>query len=132
MFISRRTDYAIRLLIHLANDPDATVSVKEISEAQDIPYPFARNIQRELVDAGFIATTRGASGGTRLLRPPDEITLYDVIKAVEGSTSCATCAQDPKWCSRMPRCSVHRVWQEIDASVDEALKDKTIASFVTK
>ena len=68
MEVSRRTDYAIRILLELARSDGAPVSVRALAETQDVPYAFARGIQRELVSAGLVESRRGALGGIMLAR----------------------------------------------------------------
>jgi Rrf2 family protein len=128
--ITRRTDYAIRLMLALAEAGGGPVSVRERAERQQVPYAFARGIQRELVAAGLATTTRGATGGLSLARPASEITLLDVIEAVEGPIALNICTADPDWCQRMGACSVHQVWRGADDLVKEYFGSKSLAGLV--
>lgn len=131
MEITRRTDYAIRLLLDLAARDTAPVSVRTLADETDVPYAFARGIQRELVSAGLVVSVRGAHGGMVLARPAEEITLLDVVEAMQGSISCAVCVRDREWCKRMGGCSVHAVWRGADELMAEYLASKTLAGLVT-
>jgi Rrf2 family protein len=94
MRISAKADYAVRAALELAAAPDGEpVKGERLSEAQEIPLQFLEHILLELKHARLVRTKRGAKGGYWLARPPDEITLADVIRAVEG----------PRPTSRMPR-----------------------------
>jgi Rrf2 family protein len=128
--VSRRTDYAIRILLELARSDGAPVSVRALADTQDVPYAFARGIQRELVSAGLVESRRGALGGIMLARRADAISLLDVVEAMQGAPSCSVCTSDPDWCRRMGGCSVHRVWSEADRIVSEYLGSKSLAGLI--
>ena len=132
MEVTRRTDYAIRILLELARVGGGPLSVRELAESQGVPYAFARGIQRELVAAGLVESRRGASGGITLARPADEVTLLDIANAMQGDVSCSVCSRDPKWCSRMSECEVHKVWREVDSKVAEVLGAKSLAGLLKK
>ena len=133
MEITRRTDYAIRMMTALADAGEACpISVRALAEAQGVPYAFSRTVQRDLMTAGLVAATRGATGGLCLTRPSTEITLLQIVEATQGTPSIATCSADPKWCGRSGTCSAHRVWCEIDALVREQLGSKTLAGLSSK
>jgi len=85
MRISAKVDYAIRAALELASaGDDEPVKGDDISEAQDIPLKFLENILGELKHHGIIASRRGAHGGYWLAKPADEVSLGDVVRAVEG------------------------------------------------
>ena len=130
MEITRRTDYAIRMLMELARCGGGPVSVRSLAESQDVPYAFARGIQRELSEAGLVESRRGAAGGAVLTRSPAEITLLDVVRATQSHTSCSVCTNDPTWCNRMGGCTVHRVWREADEMMTGYLGTKSLAGLV--
>lgn len=130
MEITRRTDYAIRILMDLARRDDGPVSVRKLAEEQDVPYAFARGIQRDLVSAGLVTSQRGATGGIVLARTAADISLLQIIEATQGSISCAVCVRDRDWCSRMGGCSVHGVWRGADELMAEYLGSKSLAGLV--
>ena len=85
MRISAKADYAVRATIELATSPDGRpVKAERIATAQDIPLNFLENILGELRHAGIVRSHRGAEGGFRLAKPADQLTVADVIRAVEG------------------------------------------------
>jgi Rrf2 family protein len=130
MEITRRTDYAIRILMELARSGGGPVSVRTLAETQHVPYAFARSIQRDLAAAGLVESRRGAAGGAVLTRSASEITLLDVAKATQANTSCAVCTNDPTWCVQSGRCVVHRVWQEADEMMADYLGTKSLAGLI--
>ena len=85
MRISAKTDYAVRAAVELAGAPDGSVvKAERIAEAQDIPLNFLENILGQLRQARIVESRRGPEGGYVLARPPGEITLADVIRAIDG------------------------------------------------
>src|SRR5213082_1233335 len=85
MRISAKADYAVRAAVELAAAPDKRpVKAERIANAQDIPLNFLENILGELRHAGIVRSQRGADGGFRLAKPATQVTVADVIRAVEG------------------------------------------------
>jgi Rrf2 family protein len=84
MRVSAKADYAVRAAAELAAVEDGPVKGESLAEAQDIPLQFLEHILLELKHAGIVRARRGAKGGYWLARPPEEITIADVIRAVEG------------------------------------------------
>jgi Rrf2 family protein len=84
MQVNAKVDYALRALAELANADPGPMKAEQIARAQGIPPKFLENILLELRHAGIVLSQRGAEGGYRLGRPPNEITLADVIRVVDG------------------------------------------------
>ncbi len=85
MRVSAKTDYAVRAVVELAGASDgAPVKGERLAAAQEIPLRFLENILLQLRHAGIVESRRGADGGYKLARPPEEITLADVIRAIDG------------------------------------------------
>ena len=85
MRVSAKSDYALRALIELASREDGgPVSAEEIGRRQDIPHGFLQAILADLRRAGLVISQRGQSGGWRMARDPDSVTVADVIRAVDG------------------------------------------------
>ena len=82
MDITRKTDYALRMLAMLVENEGALMSVRVAAEENEIPYSFARSIQHSLVHAGIIESLRGVHGGMRLKVDPAEVTIKQVVEAV--------------------------------------------------
>ncbi len=128
MEISRRTDYAIRMMISIcSNGDEGLLSTKRIAEYDAVPYQFARGIQHELAEAGLITTKRGVHGGSTLARPADEISLYDIVEAMQGTLLFSRCEADPCWCARSNDCPVREVWCDLDADIHKRLKAVSLA-----
>ena len=90
MKLTRETDYAIRALTFLVQSPDH-VDAKVIALSQSIPESFAFKVLRKLLAAGILESIRGANGGYKLKKSPDDITLLDIIEAIEGLPTLNSC-----------------------------------------
>ena len=101
MDISRKTDYALRMLAMLAEDPERLLSVRTAAEEVNVPYSFARSIQHGLVQAGIVESLRGVHGGMRLKVSPDDVTIRQVVEAVQGPMVMNDCTAPDGDCARM-------------------------------
>lgn len=110
MDVTRRCDYACRIIRAAYRAQGRYRSISDISAEENIPYAFARSIQHELVQAGLISTIRGAHGGLRLNLDPKTTTILDVLEALQGPVSVSDCAVDPEFCDKSPQCEYNRVW----------------------
>jgi Rrf2 family transcriptional regulator, nitric oxide-sensitive transcriptional repressor len=105
MRLTMFTDFALRALMRLAGDPDRSSSTGEIAEEFGISRNHLAKVVRDLADSGFIATQRGVGGGFALARPPQAITLGEVVRALEGTSALVECfRQDGGDCVLTPRC----------------------------
>ncbi len=124
MEITRETDYAIRCVLFLAMQPDRVFMVGEIAEKQDVPKPFLAKILQKLVKGNIVSSIRGVKGGFRLFKNPKDISLLNVIEAVDGPVSLNVCVVDKRSCDRSGYCSIHPVW--VDLRQDLAKKLNSI------
>ena len=131
MDISRKTDYALRILSMLVENGNELLSVRVAAEEVDVPYSFARSIQHGLVRAGIIESLRGVRGGMRLKVDPAEITIYEIIKAVQGSFAINDCTAPDGSCARMSSCCFHPLWLGVEALVGDYLSSVTLEDIVT-
>jgi Rrf2 family protein len=130
MEISRRTDYAIRLIAALLLNAGRPLSVREAAAMQDVPYAFARSIQHELVKSGIVKSVRGARGGMLLDVDPAELTLYRLIEVVQGPVNVAICTTDKDWCARHKGCAFHRVWEGANALLKDYLSSVSVKQLI--
>jgi Rrf2 family protein len=111
--LSRGAEYAVRGMLHLAiSDPEKGSYVEEIAEAQDVPKAYLAKIFQTLARKGFLRSTRGQGGGFKLLRSASDISLLDVIEAMEGPVFLNDCLIKVGYCKKDNTCPVHDVWQE--------------------
>jgi Rrf2 family protein len=126
MEISRRTDYGVRVIMDLATLPEnEKASTHEIAERQSIPGPFLAKIISQLALSGLVTTYRGAGGGVSLARPAAEISLLQVIEALDGPVRLNRCVIEPSACPRDEFCPVHHVWAKAQAELTDLLGSTT-------
>jgi Rrf2 family protein len=128
--VSRKVDYALRAVIHLASDEhrERSCTVAEIAERERIPKQFLEKIIRDLIRTGLVKSRRGPHGGYVLGRPAEEMTFRNVIEAVEGPISLNVCVGEHAECFLMGACGMNRVWAEGQRRVMDLFQNTTIAS----
>jgi Rrf2 family protein len=131
MQITRQADYAIRAILFLVKNPaEKRSSTGDIARTQDIPRSFLAKIISQLSIAGIIHTTRGAKGGVTLAREPGEISLLDVVVAIDGPVSLNECTIDDSFCRRSSTCPMHTVWCEAQKDLVLRLERAKFNQFV--
>jgi Rrf2 family protein len=127
MRVSAKADYAVRAAVELAVSDGGPVKGERIAQAQDIPLKFLENILNELRHAGLVRSQRGAEGGYWLARPPEEITLADVIRSVEGPIANVRGEgpQDVEY--RGSAAKLRDVWIAVRANLRAVLEEVTLA-----
>ena len=127
--LTRGGEYAIRAMSYLAKFPDGHVaSLHDIGQAQDIPESFLAKILQSLVHGGLAVSQRGAHGGFALARPATEITMRDVIEAVDGPVALNQCVLWPEDCKRSGDCELHKAWMRAQAQLMDVLGTVTLRS----
>ena len=128
MQISRRVDYGLRAIIYLAGQsPERCCSTAEISMQRGIPKKFLEKIIQDLMHTGLIRSKRGPCGGYALARSPNEISLHNVIEALEGPIAVNACMDLLTGCDQLSRCAMVGVWSEIQRKVTEVFTQTTLA-----
>jgi Rrf2 family cysteine metabolism transcriptional repressor len=123
MKLSVKGEYALRALLVLGlHDGDGVVGISRISKEQNIPQRFLEQILTDLKSAGLVQSRRGISGGYRLARPPEEISLAEVVRHIEGALAPISCVSEQYYekcsCPDEARCAIRSVMKEIrDATV---------------
>ena len=120
--IGRHTDYAARLVLHLAALGDAVqVPIREVARERLLPIAFLRRLVGPLVAAGILRTVRGSAGGIRLARPAAAISLLDILEAVEGGVVLNRCVPGAQGCPLAGRCPVQCVWNAVNRQIKQSL-----------
>lgn len=133
MEISRQADYAVRAVLHLAQErPDRRVRRVDIVEAQEVPGAFLTKILSRLTAAGIVDSRRGVNGGMKLARPAGEITLLEVVEAVDGPVRLNPCLLRPGTCPRDTYCAVHPVWARLTNELRGWLTEVTFADLARR
>lgn len=133
MRVSAKADYGVRALIELAaleDDDDRPVKRDQLSAAQDIPVAFLENILLELKRAGLVRSVRGQQGGFRLARPAGEITLAEVIRALDGPLASVRGVRPEDLAYPGRTGALRDVWVAVRASLRGVLEQVTLADML--
>ncbi len=126
--ITKRTDYGIVLLSTLAVSAGRRFSAPELAAESTVPLPMVSKILKELTRAGILASHRGVHGGYALARDPQEVSVHEVITALEGPIAMTECADEvPGVCDKEATCPVSSNWGRINRAIREALEEITLA-----
>jgi Rrf2 family protein len=112
MQIPRKIEYALRAMIHLADDPDSVTRGTEIAREEHIPKYYLEKVIRDLMRRGLVRARRGPGGGYQLARAAATISFREVIEAVEGPITLNVCVDGSAACNLQPACRMFRVWEE--------------------
>jgi len=128
MQLSTKSRYATRAMLELAlNYGKGPLQLKEIARRQDISDKYLEQVMFPLRTKGYIYTLKGNKGGYLLAKPPEEITLYDIVQTLEGSLAPVACADNPEVCSRSEQCAAKSVWSRLKELVAGELKKISLA-----
>ena len=126
MQLSTRARYGLRALLDIALHGQRAVLLQEIAERQGISRSYLEQLLLVLQSAGFIRGIRGRRGGFVLVRPPSEIRLGEVVRALERTLSLAGCVEDPQACPRAGHCTTHYLWQRLTEVLQRELNSLTL------
>jgi len=127
MFITRKTDYASRVLLHLALlPPGGWTTAQDIARCQLIPERLIRHIISRLAKTGLLHTKRGKGGGVQMARPASEISLLDVLEFMQGPLSINVCVTDPQGCALTAECPMHEAWVRMQEDLANRLRQETL------
>lgn len=127
MELTRKGEYAIRGILYLACQPQGkVVLISEIAESAEVPKSFLSKIFQSFAKTGMVSSYRGTGGGFVLARPASQITLREVVEAVEGPIIPNRCLMGKGTCLRDETCSVHPVWRRVQNEVVAILDGITL------
>ncbi|MBN2627255.1 MAG: Rrf2 family transcriptional regulator [Spirochaetales bacterium] len=133
MKLSTKSRYAARLMVRLAMcEGDEPLQLNEISKQEEISEKYLSQIVIPLRRKGLIDSVRGARGGYRLSRKPTEISLLDVVDAMENGIEIVHCLKNDKLCSRSSVCSTYMVWDDVSRAMEETLSRYTLDVILSK
>jgi Rrf2 family protein len=128
MQITRQADYALRAMLYLAQlEPNQRAATSQIAEEQRIPPSFLAKIISQLSIAGLIHTSRGARGGVSLARPPEGISVLEVVEAIDGPIALNECSQSPGGCPFGENCPLRSLWCDTQTELVDKLRKTTFA-----
>jgi Rrf2 family protein len=133
MQITRQADYAVRAVLYLARlGTTERAATSTVAEEQRIPPSFLAKIISQLSIAGLLHTSRGARGGVTLARDAKEITLLEVIEAIDGPIQLNECVGEDGVCSFDDECALRPVWSEAQNELVKRLKGTNFAQLLEK
>ena len=128
MIYSRSAEYAIRAFVHLADVEEGKYAmVKNIAAEGDIPAHFLAKILQQLARKGFLRSSKGPTGGFALRMPPEEISMLQIIDAVDGLNDFHRCPAGMAECNDDQPCGMHDSWKALRSRIIEYLEVTTIA-----
>ena len=130
MFITRRMDYGIRIMLTLGLRTDERMTGQALAEAVDVPRDFVLKVVQSLKEAGLVQAQRGVGGGVQLAKSAEQISLFDVLAVTDGVRALNPCLLEPRSCSRSRKCAAHRVLDRVQVVLDRELKQITLADLV--
>lgn len=125
--ITKQTDYGIVLLTHLAAHPGRSYNAPELSAEARLPLPMVSKILKLLAKEGLVTSHRGVKGGYSLSRTPGEISMAEIVIALEGPIAITECVSVDSDCSHEALCPVRGNWHRINEAVRTALEGISLA-----
>ncbi|MBL7081869.1 MAG: Rrf2 family transcriptional regulator [Candidatus Omnitrophica bacterium] len=133
MKLSTKGQYGARLMLDLAfHYGQGPVLLKDIAGRQGISEKYLGHLTPLLKGAGLINSIRGARGGYILARPPQDITLGEIVRAVEGNLVLVECVTAPAVCHRVSLCATRDIWEEVGEKMMEVLDSNTLKDMVER
>lgn len=129
--MSKLTDYSTVILFHMARSPADVFSAAGVATAIGLAPTTTAKILKTLARRGLVRSMRGAKGGYTLARPPESISIAEVIDAMEGSFGLTECSAHPGLCCREAACPSRENWQRLNAVVRRVLDGVTVADMST-
>jgi Rrf2 family transcriptional regulator, cysteine metabolism repressor len=133
MKFSAREQYGLRVMVELARHYGAgPVSLSQVAESEDLPLPYLEQIVGRLRESRLLDSSRGAKGGYHLAKSPQEVTVGDVCRALEGAIVPIPCVEEGSGaqCERKGICAARNVWETVHARLVDVLDSMTLASLV--
>lgn len=133
MKISTKGRYALRIMIDLANNLDnGYISLKEISNRQDVSIKYLEQIVSLLNKAGLLSVARGNNGGYKLNKKPEEYTVGSILRAAEGDLAPIICVSEDGKCEKKDACITYSFWEGLDNAINQYVDSKTLADLLEK
>lgn len=128
--LSKLADYGTVIMVRMAREPERWMSAAEISAETRLALPTVSKVLKLLAGQALVAAQRGRHGGYALTRRPAQISLAEIIDAIEGRFGLTECASDPGACRQERSCAVRRHWLRVDGAVRGALEGLTLTQML--
>lgn len=130
--ISTKGRYALRLMLDLAlNNTGEYIKIKNISERQEISEKYLEQIVTSLSRASYVKSVRGAQGGYKLAKSPEEYTVGMILRLTEGSLAPVACLEDESECNKVDDCVTIEIWKQLDTAIKGVVDRITLADLVS-
>lgn len=131
--ISRRADYAVRVMLELGNQPEGVlISSSDLSDRTDVSKSFLHKIIADLTKSGLVRTYKGSTGGLAISRSANLINMRQIIEAVDGPICMNICLLQPAECPRDTACPGHEFWGQIQTSFTQLLEEATLDALIAR
>ncbi len=134
MRVSSRAHYSLRMMTEFARAyGSGPLSIAEVARVEGLPLSYLEQLAAQLRRSGLVQSTRGVRGGYSLTRPPERISVLEVVNAVEGEVSpvqCVSTAYVLGSCAREGECASRGLWQRLKESIDSVLRQATLAELI--
>lgn len=131
MKLSTRSRYGTRLILDMARHHGKTpIQLGEIARRQKISLKYLEQIIRPLKQANYIKSFRGSKGGHVLSKPPEQITVGEIVALLEGGSYLTPCSQDPKTCNKSDQCPTRHIWMEASRALYSRLNQITFSDLL--
>ena len=132
MKITTKGRYAVAVMLELASnyEKDEFLSLKDISEKENISLKYIEKIMLDLKKQDFFITSRGQDGGYKLKYSPDKYTIGSIINSVEKDLSPAACVKEDNTCEKLGICKTYPVWKDLNDEMTKYLNSKTLKDYM--
>lgn len=129
--LRKNTDYALRMMANLANHHrQGPISVKVLAKEEEVSHQFACKILQQLHEAGLVESVMGPAGGYQLCRKPQQVTLLDIVRAMQGNITINHCTDGNDTCPRQSGCKVNDNLRQLQQIMDGFLADVTLQNLL--
>ena len=133
MKLSTRSRYGTRMMLDLAQHYDeGPVQIRNVSKRENISVKYLEQLIIPLKKANFIKSVRGPKGGHMLAKPPEAITVGEIVRVLEGGINLSSCIENPEVCDRTNDCLTRGLWEETTKAMYEKLNSATLSNMINE
>jgi len=132
MCITTKSRYGLRFLVYLAKNKERKVSLREFSKEENLPVKYLEQIVRPLINANIVRGERGRFGGFVLSNSPENISVFDVVKAVDGHLFDIPCYPEPSGCEESEECELKDIWVNLIKTGEKYLSKVSLSSIAKR
>ncbi len=133
MKLSTRSRYGTRMMLDLAQHYDeGPVQIRNVSKRENISVKYLEQLIIPLKKANFIKSVRGPKGGHMLAKPPEAITVGEIVRVLEGGINLSSCIENPEVCDRTSDCLTRDLWEETTKAMYEKLNSATLSKMINE